>query len=432
MHIANTSTLNAYRHLMKDTLYRNSIFLIASSAASSVFGFGFWIIAARIYSANTIGIVSTVIAASSLLATLSFFGFDYALIKFIPGSKHAESRTHTVLTFTAAASVIIATIYLLMIPVVVPKISFLISSPWWIAGFIALVISATWNTLTNSIFIAHRIAQFTLIATILFGIIRFPLLFALRSEHVDGLLITQITALIVCVMLCFVFLKKYASYTYKIRIIRSDLKFMASYAFGTYLSNVSGGIPALILPMIILKMLGAKPAAFFYIANMITSLLYIIPSATGQALFAEANWNSDNINQQILKAGKLIYVLVIVFVMAVICLGWLILSAFGIEYARNGYWMLFFLSVTTLPKIFSYLFSTVLRVYAHIKAVIIVATIGTIIQLVASYIGMRVTNNLITIGLAALLCEIFVSSSYTILYFYYKRNNGFNNHRVAL
>jgi O-antigen/teichoic acid export membrane protein len=419
---------NHYRrihsHLMQDSLYRNSLYLIANAALSSIFGFGFWAIAAHIYSTTTIGIVSTIIAASTLIATMSFVGFDYALIKFIPGSNAANKRTHTGLTATASIAVALSVVYLFVIPVFVAKLSFLSSSPAWAIGFVLLVVVTVWNTLTNSIFIAHRITQYALIAGIGMGIIRLPLLYLLRSHGIGGLFLILLSTLSLAVVLCFGFLRRYANYSFRLSIDNAELRHMGSYATATYLSNIIGGLPALVLPIIILKMIGSKYAAYFYIASMIGSLLYIIPYATGQSLFAEGNWDAANLNHMLWRAARLMSVLVISAVICVIALGWTILGVFGKHYQRSGYILLILLALTGIPKIASYLFSTVLRVHNRIGSIIIIATIGTVIQLAVSIIGLKVYKSLAVLGVASILCEIFVATSYTILFLRHKNDES--------
>jgi O-antigen/teichoic acid export membrane protein len=410
-----------YQHFKSDSLYRNSILLITNNITLAVFSFGFWVFAARVYSANDVGIVSAIIAAVGLLATLSFFGFDYALIKFIPGSDRAESRTHTGLTFTAMVSVIASVIYLILIPLFIPKLNFLTMSPAWACIFVVLVIATTWNTVTNSIFIAHRRTQYIFFASIAFGVIRMPLLYVMKHHGYDGLLISQIIAMIFCIGLCFVFLKTYVGYSYKVYISKKDLRRMGSYTFGTYVSNVSGGLPTAILPTMILRMLGAPSTAYYYIASMFPSLIYVLLTATSQSFFAEAAADGEKLIKALRSTAKLICPIVFLAVALLIISGWLLLSLFGKAYAQHGYLMLVFFSITALPKIASYLFSTVLRVHGQIRPIVIVATIGTVIQLGVSYVGMRITTNLITLGIAALLCEIFVACSYTGLFFYYRK-----------
>ncbi len=45
-----------YHYLANDSLYRNSIYLMLSTGVMAVFGFFFWVINARLYSAEQVGI----------------------------------------------------------------------------------------------------------------------------------------------------------------------------------------------------------------------------------------------------------------------------------------------------------------------------------------------------------------------------------------
>ncbi len=49
-----------------DPLYKNSIFLIASSLLGAGTGFVFWVIAARFYSAEDVGFASAIVSAMSV------------------------------------------------------------------------------------------------------------------------------------------------------------------------------------------------------------------------------------------------------------------------------------------------------------------------------------------------------------------------------
>ncbi len=45
---------------LRDPLYKNSFFIMLSSITNAGFGFFFWMIAARLYSAEDVGLISTV------------------------------------------------------------------------------------------------------------------------------------------------------------------------------------------------------------------------------------------------------------------------------------------------------------------------------------------------------------------------------------
>src|SRR5690242_5878766 len=75
----------------QDSLFRNSVFLIASTAIMSVLGFGFWLFVAHLYTPEEVGAASALIAVATLLGNISLLGLDASLVRFLPTSK-SQSR----------------------------------------------------------------------------------------------------------------------------------------------------------------------------------------------------------------------------------------------------------------------------------------------------------------------------------------------------
>jgi O-antigen/teichoic acid export membrane protein len=182
---------NIYRHFMHDSLYRNSIFLLSNTVILALFGFLFWSLAARQYEASTVGVVSSIVSASSLIASISLLGFDYAFIKYLPHSKNAHIRINTGLTISAIVSILSTILFIILIPRIIPELDFLYRSYlWlWILSLFSLMVLSTWNILTNAIFIAFRIAQFALITSIVLGLIRVSLLILLNDDSINSLMV---------------------------------------------------------------------------------------------------------------------------------------------------------------------------------------------------------------------------------------------------
>jgi O-antigen/teichoic acid export membrane protein len=81
-----------YNYLANDSLYRNSIYLMLSTGVMAVFGFFFWIINARLYSAEQVGIGTTLISIITLISSFSLLGLKNSLIKYLPTSDKKMKR----------------------------------------------------------------------------------------------------------------------------------------------------------------------------------------------------------------------------------------------------------------------------------------------------------------------------------------------------
>lgn len=69
---------------IKDPLFRNSLFIILASALGGAFGPIFWMLAAKIYPKEDVGIATALISSLSLLILVSRFGLNQSLIRFFP------------------------------------------------------------------------------------------------------------------------------------------------------------------------------------------------------------------------------------------------------------------------------------------------------------------------------------------------------------
>jgi len=110
---------------------------------------------------------------------------------------------------------------------------------------------------------------------------------------------------------------------------------MTKFSLGNYIAGFIGGLPAMVLPILITNSIGAKFSAYFYMDMMIASLLYIIPMATSQSLFAKGSYSERDLKIQLKKAIKTISIIIIPAIIVIFLFGNYILLAFGKEYSDS-------------------------------------------------------------------------------------------------
>ncbi|MFX0206840.1 MAG: oligosaccharide flippase family protein, partial [Candidatus Hodarchaeota archaeon] len=76
--------ISQFKKHVRDPLYKNSFLIMLTSISNAAFGLIFWIIAAKIYSKEDVGIATALISSLGLLVLLSRFGFDQSIIRFFP------------------------------------------------------------------------------------------------------------------------------------------------------------------------------------------------------------------------------------------------------------------------------------------------------------------------------------------------------------
>jgi O-antigen/teichoic acid export membrane protein len=146
-------------------------------------------------------------------------------------------------------------------------------------------------------------------------------------------------------------------------IFTLDRKFLYDafhFSAGNYLSGLLTAAPALIIPIMVLKVLGAEETAGYYIAYSIAVLLFEIPSAVSTSLFVEGS-HGEMLRKNTLKA-LLIIVLLLIPAVIILCLfGGSILGIFGKSYVEG----LDLLRIMVLSSFFV----AVVNVYFSIKNV---------------------------------------------------------------
>ncbi|MCK4736330.1 MAG: oligosaccharide flippase family protein [Methanophagales archaeon] len=78
------SVIKELKQHLNDPLYKNSFFLVLSRVFNVACGFFFWMLAARLYSINDVGLATALISSSGLLILLTRFGLDQSIIRFFP------------------------------------------------------------------------------------------------------------------------------------------------------------------------------------------------------------------------------------------------------------------------------------------------------------------------------------------------------------
>jgi O-antigen/teichoic acid export membrane protein len=193
--IAELMLKKIYNHFMSDTLYRNSIFLMVSTGIMAFFGFFFWIINARLYTTEQIGLATTMISVVGLITSLGLLGLDIGLIRYIPKSERKSDQINTCFSTTTIATLFVTSIFLISLKTLSPKLVFIEENPYYLLLFIFFVVISTSNTLIDNIFIAFRNTKFILIKNTAFSVIKLTLPFFLVGMGAYGIFGSWMTAL---------------------------------------------------------------------------------------------------------------------------------------------------------------------------------------------------------------------------------------------
>lgn len=167
MTLAIPRNLTELTHHLHDPLLKNSLFIMLTSISGAGFGFIFWMLAAKLYPAEDVGIATALISSMMLLVLLSRFGLDFSIIRFFPGADKSRifSTSAIITTFFA---VLFGAVFLAGVDILSPELG-LLKLPLNAALFLIFLAASSVTALTAISFIAIRKAGFQFIQSIIVG-----------------------------------------------------------------------------------------------------------------------------------------------------------------------------------------------------------------------------------------------------------------------
>lgn len=387
---------NAYKHIMTDSLYRNSLFTMASTFLLGGLGFFFWIIIARLYKPEDVGIATTLISIMTLLSNFTILGLHSSLNRYLPKSANKNDLINSAFIIVMLVTLLTSGIFLGGIQLFSPQLSFLRSNFFYIASFTIFIIFNSWNMLTDSVFLAFRAASNILIKNSVISIAKLLLPFAFIALGAYGIFTSTALAftLGVLISLAILFLAFHVRFSSTINI--SLIKETLTYSFANYITSFMFNLPSLVLPVIILNTLSAKYAAYYYVASMIQSILQIIPVAASQALLTEGSYNEAALKKHVKKALTTISVILIPTTCIIILFGNILLRIFGKSYATESLQFLQLYAASTIFTAILLISNAIMNIKRQVKLLVIWNVTSSLLTLYLSYAF--ISSKLVGIG----------------------------------
>lgn len=358
--------------LRGDHLVRNSLYLMLSSGVQAALGFTFWLVMARLFSREDVGLASSLISATTLIGYFALFGLNSTLVRFLPTAEDRDRLITAALLLVIGTGAAIGLVYVLLTPFVASRLAFVERSPALTLGFVLLSSAAAVNVLTDSVFIAHRRAEMCAVTDgliggvgkIIFGLaLAGTGAFGLFSASTGGYAASGIASIVLIVVV----LRWRPSLKRPVQTLRPLLRFSGA----NYLANAFNLLPGVVVPLIVLDRLGPEPAAYYFVAFQMATLLYAAVNAVENAFLAEGS-QADADWRAVRKRSRLLAVMLFVpgGIILSIAAHWVLL-AFGIQYSQHGTGCLVLLAIAVLPIAACNWAWTVLRLVGRLGALVL-------------------------------------------------------------
>jgi O-antigen/teichoic acid export membrane protein len=358
--------------LRSDHLVRNSLYLVLSTAVQAGLGFAFWIIAARLFHPVDVGRASSLISATTLVAFLALLGLNSTFVRFLPTEAEKNTLATAGIALVALCAAAVALFYVVLIPLVAPKLDFVAHRPVLAAGFVLLAAATAVNLLTDSIFIAARKAGYNaVIDGGVGGLTKLILCVVLAGAGAYGLFCASVGGLAVAALASLLLMAKALRWRPSLRSWRSVLGPLLRFSGANYVGNVFNMLPTLIVPLIVLDRIGAEAAAYYFVAFQTATLLYSGAAAVEQAFLAEGAYTGV-VGRQLRHRSLTLVMLLCVpaGVLLTVAAHWVML-AFGPAYSLHGTFALMVLASAAIPLGAINWLVTMLRLAGKLRAIVL-------------------------------------------------------------
>lgn len=409
-----TTWTNRIRTHLRKPLYRNGYALLLNAVSTSGLGVLYWIIAARWYSIEAVGINSAAISTMIFLATAARLYLDGALMRFLPGSGAGAARLIKYSYLIGGlASALLGALFLLGLNVWAPSLQFLMVSPVLTIGFVLATIASCIFVQQDGVLIGLRQAHWVPVENTLFAAAKIVLLVILAKSIPEyGIFASWVIPLLISLLPVnwLIFRKLVPQHVQENQESEQGIgaRQIMHYAGGLYAGFIFSAASSRLLPLIVLQVVGSSAAAFFTLPWMIvTSLQLVIPSMMSP-LTVEASREQSKLvkysRQTFAQTARLLIPIVLFMMIAAPYL----LSLFGQSYAAEAALLLRLLSLATVPQIITGLYFGIARVHRSVGGVIAVHASLFLMNIMLSYYflsGFGITG----VGIAWLISQTVVA-----------------------
>lgn len=406
---------------MRTPLYRNAYALTFAAATTSGLGMVYWLVAARYYATDVVGLNSAAMAATLLLSGISGLYLDGALIRFVPSAGRTTGRLIAyAYGISAVVTILVTLLFLAGIHVWAPALAFLNTNLLWIAGFAFVNMTTAIFVLQDAALIGLGQTSWIVIKNTAMAVAKVVLLIIFaKSMPQFGIFASWIIPSILLIVPtdAFIFRRLLPRHweTTKDIVISIIPSQVARYVAANYVAYLFYVLSTAVLPLLVIQQVGSTANAYFYLPWVMANLIPLITSNMSTSLTVEGSRNPAQLGNYARRALVHNMTLLVPTVGVVLVSAPYILRIFGDNYAIEGSWLLRLLALAAIPNIIQAVYNGISRVQQKIVGVVIVQTSNSILSIGLSYIFLQMYG-ITGVGMARLTSQTVVAVVLVLLY----------------
>ncbi len=396
---------------------RNSVILInagslvGTTLITSGLGFAYWLVAARQFSPEIVGLASAAISAMLLLGNVCILGLGTLLIGELPRQPGKEaSLISGALILVGGLGGGVGILFAVVSPAISTDFQALRASVQDIALFAAGVALTAITLVLDQALIGLLRGEWQFWRNTLFAVTKLAALFAvgLWLSHVAGLTIyatwTAGNALSLAVLAGFVVLREgWSGRSYLPEWVL--LRKLKSAALQHHILNLMLQVPPFALPVLTTVMLSARMNAWFYISYTVAAFVYFLTVALATVLYATSSAQPATLAHKARLTLGLSFVACLLANVVLLLGARQILDLFGHAYAEQASWSLRILGLAAFPVIIKNHYIAVYRVQRRLAQAMLPIAAGTFLEVGAPALGAYLGGlSGLSLGLIGALC----------------------------
>jgi O-antigen/teichoic acid export membrane protein len=395
--------------------------MMSTVVVTALLGAAFWLIAARQFPTDAVGVGSAAVAAMTLLGYLATVGLGTLLMGELPRrDNHHRGLLNAALIVSGSLGLVLGVCFAYAAPLLSADLEPL-SETWLAALVFAIGVGMTaLAAVLDQALIGLLRGALQLNRNVVFSVTKLIALvlvaYLLSQPGGTWIYATWTAGIVVSLVVLLRFYREREEDGLRPRL--ALLSEMRGEAATHHVYNLAIRAPDLVLPLIVVSLLSADANANFYIAWMIASFAFMVPVSLSSVLFAVGSGDATGLHERYRLSVALSAGLGLAANLVLLVAGGPILSIFGTSYEQGALGALHVLALGVFPETIKAHFLSITRVERRIAATIPLVIGGTVLELAGAIAGgIAGSLTLIAAGWLAAVCIEAIVMSPTVIRF---------------
>jgi O-antigen/teichoic acid export membrane protein len=339
----------------RDPQHRDGLALVLSSGISSAVGLLYWVVAARLFPPDVVGVNTTLISTMTLIGITAQLNLGSALLRFVPVAgrsvRSLVGACYGIAVLTACALGAV----------------FALGAPWWAPDLVDalgrgpllaffLVATPVWAAFAMHDYTLTAIKRATLVPleNLAFSLLKVGFLVAGTVLVFRGVIAASwVLATAVIVLVVAAFLARALRTTADTPPARERIgpRNIAGYVSADWAGGLCTDAVEFGLPLVVLFSLDAVSAGTFSVVWAIAYAFYLVTHGMSQSMVTHVADSPDACHAAVRTMVTKAFTLVVPGVLVVVLGAGPILSIFGPHYAENGTTLLVLCALSAVPNV---------------------------------------------------------------------------------